>query len=113
MKQAGVADVNPGNPKLLALISAGLSDEQFMWAAGEAVGKQKGFAYALGALGSATRDAQRLPAAAVAAPVEKPPSKAELDNYRLMPAMFKGTPEGERIRKYLEAEERRNAAVAA
>ncbi len=109
MRQQGVADTNPGNPKLLALIGSGLSDAQFQWAAGVAVEKSKGFAYALAALKGASMEAQQVPAVA-AVPAEKPPTQAELQNYRLMPGLFKGTPLGERIVKYLE--EQQHAVIA-
>jgi uncharacterized protein YdaU (DUF1376 family) len=48
MKGRGVSDVNPGNPDLLMLIEAGAALEEFEGAATLAVGKSKGFAYAIG-----------------------------------------------------------------
>ena len=50
MRQAGIADTNPGHPDLLALLAAGATDAEFAGAASGAVGKSKGFAYALGML---------------------------------------------------------------
>ncbi len=62
LRQAGVQDVNPGHPDLLALIAAGATDAEFIGAAQAAAGKGKGFAYALGTL-----KRQRTDAAATAA----------------------------------------------
>lgn len=50
MKAQGVADVNPGHPDLLMLLEAGATATEFEGAALTAVGKRKGFAYALGTL---------------------------------------------------------------
>lgn len=50
MKRQGISDIAPGHPDLLALISAGASDEEFESAARTAVTKEKGFTYALGVL---------------------------------------------------------------
>jgi len=47
MRQAGLADVNPSNPTLLALIEAGATDGEFTAGAQSAVAKQAGFGYAL------------------------------------------------------------------
>lgn len=48
MRQQGLADGNPSNPTLLALIAAGATDDEFVAAAKKAVAEQKGFAYAIG-----------------------------------------------------------------
>jgi hypothetical protein len=48
MRQKGLADGNPSNPTLLALIAAGATDDEFIAAAQKAVAEQKGFAYAMG-----------------------------------------------------------------
>ena len=50
MKAEGLADVNPGHPRLLMLIEAGASDEEFRHAARTARERGKGFTYALGML---------------------------------------------------------------
>lgn len=50
MRQAGIAEANPGHPDLLALIAAGATDAEFEHAAKVAVGRERGFAYALGVL---------------------------------------------------------------
>lgn len=92
MRSAGIADVNPGNPRLLALIDAGVSDEQFRWAASQAVERRKGFAYALGALGGAIADAaNKIPAGGVVqAMAERPPTKNEIEMFQAAPTLFKG-----------------------
>lgn len=48
MKQAGIADVNPGNQVLVELLKAGATNDEFQAAAAKAVENHKGFAYALG-----------------------------------------------------------------
>jgi len=48
MRQQGLADGNPSNPTLLALIAAGATEDEFVAAAKMAVAEQKGFAYAIG-----------------------------------------------------------------
>jgi len=57
MRQAGIQDGNPGHPDLLALIEAGATDAEFEQASASALGKGKGFAYALGVLKGQRRDA--------------------------------------------------------
>lgn len=47
LRQAGIADVNPAHPLLLALLEAGATAEEFVGAAGAAAGKARGFAYTL------------------------------------------------------------------
>lgn len=48
MKAAGISDPNPGHPDLLALLDAGATHDELVGAARDAVGRGKGFAYALG-----------------------------------------------------------------
>ncbi|MGZ5028983.1 MAG: YdaU family protein [Methylobacter sp.] len=45
LRSLGIASVNPSHPDLLAVIADGATPEQFNFAASEAVGKGKGFAY--------------------------------------------------------------------
>lgn len=47
LRQAGIADVNPAHPLLLALLEAGATTAEFVAAAGAAAGKARGFAYTL------------------------------------------------------------------
>ena len=61
LRKSGIAGVSPGHPKLLALLAAGVSDEELTHAAQSAVAKGKGFAYAMGTL-----EAQRQEAATLA-----------------------------------------------
>lgn len=57
MKAAGLQAVNPSHPKLLALLEAGITVDELAHAAGEAVAKGKGFAYALATAEGRRRDA--------------------------------------------------------
>lgn len=59
MRAAGLADVNPGHPTLLALLEAGATEAEFVGAARTAVDRQKGFAYALAALQGQREDAAK------------------------------------------------------
>lgn len=55
--EARVLDVNPSHPKLLALLGAGLTEDELIAAGHEAHSKGKGFAYALGIAEGRRRDA--------------------------------------------------------
>lgn len=59
MREAGIADVNPGHPTLLALLEAGATEAEFVGAARTAVDRQKGFAYALATLQGQREDAAK------------------------------------------------------
>lgn len=50
MRRSGMADVNPGDPRLLELIKQGATEEEFVGMATEAVSKGKGFAWTMVAL---------------------------------------------------------------
>lgn len=52
-----ITDVNPGHPKLLALLKAGLTEDELVSAGQEAHSKGKGFAYALAVAEGRRRDA--------------------------------------------------------
>ncbi len=114
MRSAGIADVNPGHPRLLALIDAGISDEQFRWAAAQAVERRKGFAYALGALGGAIADASKqIPAGGVVqAMAERPPTKNEIEMFQAAPTLFKGA-DRERMERFMKGLSHDNAAALA
>jgi uncharacterized protein YdaU (DUF1376 family) len=81
MRQAGIADTNPGHPDLIALADAGVTDAEAKGAACTAVDRGKGFAYAIGTL-----KRQRIEAAKTAQQVlkgampVKPPTQAELNS---------------------------------
>lgn len=66
MRQAGIADTNPGHPDLIALADAGVTDAEVQGAAASAVERGKGFAYAVGTL-----KRQRIEAAQTAQQVHK------------------------------------------
>lgn len=61
MRGAGLIQTNPAHPGLLALIDAGATPAQFAMAAGDAVSRGKGFAYALGILKGQLADAASAP----------------------------------------------------
>jgi uncharacterized protein YdaU (DUF1376 family) len=50
MRQAGIADTNPGHPDLIALANAGVTDAEVIGAARTAIERGKGYAYAVGTL---------------------------------------------------------------
>ena len=50
MRKAGLSAVNPGDPRLLALLAQGATEAEFAGLAAEAVAKGKGFAWVLVAL---------------------------------------------------------------
>jgi hypothetical protein len=59
MKGAGLSMVNPSHPELLTLLAAGCTSEELAGAAGEAVAKGKGFAYALAIVRGRREDAAK------------------------------------------------------
>jgi uncharacterized protein YdaU (DUF1376 family) len=60
IKATGVGLTNPSNPKLNALLHAGVTVEQFVEASTKAVEKGKNFSYALGILEKEEKDARDL-----------------------------------------------------
>lgn len=73
MKSVGMAGVNPSNPKLTALLEAGITVAELVAAAEDAVAKGKPFAYALASAEGRRRDAATAPLPSVVqrdAPVE-------------------------------------------
>ena len=77
MRQAGIADVNPSNPRLLALLSAGAEVVEFMHAADKAASLGKGFAYALGIV-----EGERRRAAEVSSTLHRGPMTPAETNYQ-------------------------------
>ena len=61
MKSVGMAGVNPSNPKLTALLEAGITVPELVAAAADAVAKGKPFAYALASAEGRRRDAATSP----------------------------------------------------
>ena len=57
MRAAGIPDVNPSHPDLLALLAAGAEVHELAFAAREAVERGKGFAYALAVVRGRRADA--------------------------------------------------------
>jgi hypothetical protein len=71
MRKLGVQDVNPGDPRLLALLKQGATAEEFAGVAADAARKGKGFAWALVALVNRRQEAAALTLAPKASdPVE-------------------------------------------
>jgi uncharacterized protein YdaU (DUF1376 family) len=62
MRKLGMADVNPGHPKLLKLIEQGASIAEFEHVAAKSIASSKGFAYALGMLAKLREEAAAMPA---------------------------------------------------
>ncbi len=62
MRKLGMADVNPGHPKLLKLIEQGASLAEFEHVATKSIANGKGFAYALGMLSKLREEAAAMPA---------------------------------------------------
>lgn len=62
MRRLGMADVNPGHPKLLKLIEQGASLAEFEHVATKSIANSKGFAYALGMLSKLREEAAAMPA---------------------------------------------------
>lgn len=56
-REARMADANSGHPKLLALLEAGLTEDEIVSAGVDAVAKGKGFAYALATAENRRREA--------------------------------------------------------
>ncbi len=66
MRKAGMQAVNPGDPRLLALLAQGATPEELAGVAADAVAKGKGFAWALKALEGRRADAQAIALAPMA-----------------------------------------------
>lgn len=62
MRKLGMADVNPGHPKLLKLIEQGSSLAEFEHVATKSIANGKSFAYALGMLSKLREEAAAMPA---------------------------------------------------
>lgn len=58
--EAGLLDINPQHPKLLALLEAGLTDNEIVSAGHEAKSRSKGFLYALATAEGRRRDAANI-----------------------------------------------------
>lgn len=71
LRDAGLADVNPAHPVLLALLQAGASEAEFMALVPKALGKRTPFVWLLGAV-----EGQRSDAAKTAGAVHRGPMRA-------------------------------------
>lgn len=57
MRACGIAGINGADPRFLALLADGVTDDELRWRAEDAVARGKGFAYAVAALWSARQEA--------------------------------------------------------
>lgn len=60
MKSLGYSDTNPHDPKLSALLAAGLTPDELVAVGEEAKGKGKGFRWVLAAAEARRRDADQI-----------------------------------------------------
>jgi len=74
MRQAGIADTNPGHPRLLSLLQAGATEAEFVGFAPAAIAKGAGFAWILGAV-----EGERTRAASAAAALQRGPIPSKAD----------------------------------
>lgn len=74
MRRAGLADVNPADPRLLALLDAGVSDDEFAMVAAEASARRKGWAWVLATIAGRRNDAAQMAATMAGRPEIGPPS---------------------------------------
>lgn len=77
LKRAGIPGVSPSHPKLLALLQAGATTEEFVDAAAKGTGKAGGFAYVLGVVEGRRRDAAQMQVAN--GPLARPKTFREID----------------------------------
>lgn len=93
LRQAGVASVNPSNPKLLALLAAGMGEEELADLAQEPASKGKGFAWLLAAAEGRRRDAAAvgiLPQARASPHMARNGRQAAISNYAAQAAAARG-----------------------
>ena len=93
MRSAGMAEVNPGDPRLLALLAQGATTAELQGVAADAVARGKGFAWALKALEGRRADAAAIALAPTAAAVSSAAgaravatTQDYLDSQRMTPA---------------------------
>lgn len=99
LRAAGISSVNPSNPRLLALINAGATDDEFFDLASEPASKGKGFSWILAAVEGRRRDAAaigQLPQARASPHPSKSSRQASIDNYAAQAAEARGEGHGNR-----------------
>jgi hypothetical protein len=79
MRAAGLPDVSPTHPRLLALLAAGLTQAELVEAARVAVAQGKGFAWAMARAEGQRRDAAAVVALPDAEPAADPDSAAAIN----------------------------------
>lgn len=92
LRRAGVASVNPSNPRLLALIAAGATSDEFADLAAEPCAKGKGFAWLLAAVEGRRKDAEAMGTIpqARASPSRQSGRQAAISNYAAQAAAARG-----------------------
>jgi hypothetical protein len=83
MRAAGLQAASPSHPKLLALLEAGITDDELADAAKDAADKGKPFAYALATAEGRRRDAAATSALPAAPAQAAPPSRDNADFERI------------------------------
>jgi uncharacterized protein YdaU (DUF1376 family) len=86
MREAGLSDTNPGDPRLLALLESGTTVDELRGIAKEAADKGKGWPWALKVIASRRQEAAGIrttPSAAVRSPVANRQQQIELENERV------------------------------
>jgi len=80
MRQAGLADTNPGDPRFLALLAQGATQAEFAGLAAEAVAKRRGWAWVLSVLQSRRQEAAQIALAPPAPPPQQTVPSGEADS---------------------------------
>lgn len=81
MRAAGLQDANPSHPMLTKLLSEGVTVDELVYAASEAVKRGKGFAYALQMAAGRREDAAKLQVSKPPGRRMPPPENFESKNY--------------------------------
>lgn len=113
MRTAGLPDTNPAHPTLLALIAAGITDDELAAAAEAAVAKGKGFAYALAVAEGRRRDAAAVQPLPDAPPSPEEQARAAAESEAARTAAYLAEQEAQRAAsRSPEAQEARRALLA-
>lgn len=102
MKAAGLtAGLSPSHPKLLALLDAGITDDELADAAADAVSKGKPFAYAL-----ATAEGRRRDSATAPLPQAGGQKARQLETAALMTGASRATAPARPVQETIDVESR-------
>jgi hypothetical protein len=86
IRKAGIANVNPSDPRLIALVSAGASIDEFVSVVPLAAGKSDGFSYVLGIVKNRRREAENI----ANNPGQAPPKSKAQSNADMLAALTGG-----------------------